>query len=222
LPTPLVVTPPFTRLPVDSRSSTVAIGHFRRTQATRAGPPAIRVANRRHARGDRRHTELPICARPRRTERAHRTSPDERRRARTYRHICARRNRFGSFCGAIEGLRRGARSHCCGQPGGESSHVSCRWQPRPGPRMEPSSGCSESHAASCRSPTDPTSRAATRRAAPRTNRAGVRLALLALGRGKRWVVEYAGPVLDELDAAVEGSAIDHVERDVGVAVVDAF
>ena len=55
-----------------------------------------------------------------------------------------------------------------------------------------------------------------------SNRAGVRLALLALGRGKRWVVEYAGPVLDELDAAVERSAIDHVERDVGVAVVDAF
>ena len=26
----------------------------------------------------------------------------------------------------------------------------------------------------------------------------------------------------ELDAAVEGSAIDHIERDVGVAVVDAF
>jgi hypothetical protein len=36
------------------------------------------------------------------------------------------------------------------------------------------------------------------------------------------VVEDAGPVLDELDAAVEGAAIDHVERDVGVAVVDAF
>jgi hypothetical protein len=46
--------------------------------------------------------------------------------------------------------------------------------------------------------------------------------LLASCGGKRWVVEYAGPVLDELDAAVEGSAIDHVERDVGVAVVDAF
>ena len=40
------------------------------------------------------------------------------------------------------------------------------------------------------------------------------LDLLALGRGKRWVVEYAGPVLDELDAAVAGSAIDHVDRDV--------
>ena len=48
------------------------------------------------------------------------------------------------------------------------------------------------------------------------------LALLASCGGKRWVVEYAGPVLDELDAAVEGSAIDHVERDVGVAIVDAF
>lgn len=61
-----------------------------------------------------------------------------------------------------------------------------------------------------------------RRPAPRRNKAGVQLALSASCGGKRWVVEYAGPVLDELDAAVEGSAIDHVERDVGVAVVDAF
>ncbi len=65
-------------------------------------------------------------------------------------------------------------------------------------------------------------KAAIRRAAGRTNKAGVQLALLASCGGKRWVVEYAGPVLDELAAAVEGSAIDHVERDVGVAVVDAF
>src|SRR5262245_13092638 len=50
----------------------------------------------------------------------------------------------------------------------------------------------------------------------------VRLALLASCGGKRWVVEDAGSVLDELDAAVEGSAFDHVECDVGVAVVDAF
>ena len=62
----------------------------------------------------------------------------------------------------------------------------------------------------------------TRRAALRTNRAGGRLALLGSGRGKGWVVEYARPVLDELDAAVEGSAIDHIERDVGVAVIDAL
>ena len=62
----------------------------------------------------------------------------------------------------------------------------------------------------------------TQRAALRTNGTVVRLALLASGRGKWWVVEDARPVLDELDAAVEGSAIDHVERDVGVAVVDAF
>jgi hypothetical protein len=66
------------------------------------------------------------------------------------------------------------------------------------------------------------SKAAIRRAAARTNRAGVQLDLLASCGGKWWVVEYAGPVLEELDAAVEGSAIDHVERDVGVAVVDAF
>ena len=80
----------------------------------------------------------------------------------------------------------------------------------------------ESHATRCRARTDPTSNAATRRPAPRKNKAGVQLALLASCGGKRWVVEYAGPVLDELDAAVEGSAIDHVERDVGVAVVDAL
>jgi hypothetical protein len=60
------------------------------------------------------------------------------------------------------------------------------------------------------------------RAAPRTSRAAVRLALLASGRDKWWVVEYAGSLLDELDTAVEGSAIDHVEPDVLIAVVDAF
>ena len=65
-------------------------------------------------------------------------------------------------------------------------------------------------------------KAAIRRAAARTNKAGFQLALLASCAGKRWVVKYAGPVFDELDAAIEGSAIDHVERDVGVAVVDAF
>jgi hypothetical protein len=57
---------------------------------------------------------------------------------------------------------------------------------------------------------------------PRTNKASVQLVLLASCGGKRWVVEDAGSVLDELDAAVEGSAFNHVERDVGVAVVDAF
>ena len=62
----------------------------------------------------------------------------------------------------------------------------------------------------------------TQRAALRTNGTVVRLAVLALDRGQRWVVEYAGPVLDQLDAAVEGLAIGHVERDVGVAVVDAL
>ena len=36
------------------------------------------------------------------------------------------------------------------------------------------------------------------------------------------MVEYAGSVLDELGAAVEGFAVDHVEGDVGIAVVDAF
>src|SRR5262245_19316363 len=59
-------------------------------------------------------------------------------------------------------------------------------------------------------------------ALPRTSKAGVQLALLASGGAKGWVVEDAGSVLDELDAAVAGSAFDHVERDVGVAVVDAF
>lgn len=37
-----------------------------------------------------------------------------------------------------------------------------------------------------------------------------------------WALEHARPVLDELDAAVEGAVVDHVERDVGIAVVDAF
>src|SRR5215207_5398393 len=39
---------------------------------------------------------------------------------------------------------------------------------------------------------------------------------------ERWVLEHAGPVLDQLDAAVEGAVVDHLEGDVGVAVVDAF
>jgi hypothetical protein len=72
------------------------------------------------------------------------------------------------------------------------------------------------------SPSPDGDKAAIRRAAARTNKAGFQLALLASCGGKRWVVKYAGPVFDELDAAIEGSAIDHVERDVGVAVVDAF
>src|ERR671910_852815 len=37
-----------------------------------------------------------------------------------------------------------------------------------------------------------------------------------------WVLEHAGPVLDQLDAAVEGAVVDHLEGDVRVAVVDAF
>jgi hypothetical protein len=32
-----------------------------------------------------------------------------------------------------------------------------------------------------------------------------------------WVLEDAGPVLDQLDAAVEDAAVDHLEGDVGVA-----
>src|SRR5918994_1618173 len=39
---------------------------------------------------------------------------------------------------------------------------------------------------------------------------------------KRWVLEHAGPVLDQLDTAVEGAVVDHLEGDVRVAVVDAF
>ena len=37
-----------------------------------------------------------------------------------------------------------------------------------------------------------------------------------------WALEHARSVLDELGAAVEGAVVDHVERDVGIAVVDAF
>src|SRR4029453_3698575 len=43
------------------------------------------------------------------------------------------------------------------------------------------------------------------------------------GRGsERWVLEHPGPVLDELDAAVEGAVVDHLQGDVGIAVVDAL
>ena len=41
-------------------------------------------------------------------------------------------------------------------------------------------------------------------------------------RREGWALEHARPVLDELDAAIEGAVVDHVERDVGIAVVDAF
>src|SRR4051794_41116745 len=39
---------------------------------------------------------------------------------------------------------------------------------------------------------------------------------------ERRVLEHAWLVLDQLDAAVEGPVLDHLESDVGVAVVDAF
>src|SRR5215207_3980406 len=42
------------------------------------------------------------------------------------------------------------------------------------------------------------------------------------GGVERWVLEDAGPVLDQLDAAVEGAVVDHLEGDVRVAVVDAL
>jgi hypothetical protein len=84
------------------------------------------------------------------------------------------------------------------------------------------SGSANLHPRAGSSPSPDGDKAAIRRAAARTNKAGFQLALLASCGGKRWVVKYAGPVFDELDAAIEGSAIDHVERDVGVAVVDAF
>src|SRR5574339_339787 len=41
-------------------------------------------------------------------------------------------------------------------------------------------------------------------------------------RREGWALEHARPVLDEQGAAVEGAVVDHVERDVGIAVVDAF
>src|SRR5215211_8827522 len=39
---------------------------------------------------------------------------------------------------------------------------------------------------------------------------------------ERRVLEHAGLVLDQLDAAVEGPMLGHLEGDVRVAVVDAF
>ena len=42
------------------------------------------------------------------------------------------------------------------------------------------------------------------------------------GGAERRVLEHAWPVLDHLDAAVEGAMVDHLEGDVGVAVVDAL
>jgi hypothetical protein len=39
---------------------------------------------------------------------------------------------------------------------------------------------------------------------------------------ERRVLEHAGLVLDQLDTAVEGAVLDHLEGDVRVAVVDAF
>src|SRR5688572_9975707 len=45
----------------------------------------------------------------------------------------------------------------------------------------------------------------------------------ALVGGVQWrVVQHPRPVLDHLDAAVEGAVIDHVEGDVRVSVVDPF
>jgi hypothetical protein len=41
-------------------------------------------------------------------------------------------------------------------------------------------------------------------------------------RREGWTLENARPVLDEQGAAVEDAVVDHVERDVGIAVVDAF
>src|SRR5882672_9458424 len=45
---------------------------------------------------------------------------------------------------------------------------------------------------------------------------------LLRGAVERWVLEHAGPVFDQLDAAVEGAVIDHLEGDIRVALVDAF
>ena len=39
---------------------------------------------------------------------------------------------------------------------------------------------------------------------------------------ERRVLEHAELVLDQLDAAVEGAVLDHLEGDVRIAVVDAF
>jgi hypothetical protein len=51
---------------------------------------------------------------------------------------------------------------------------------------------------------------------------GALRALRSCRGGERGVLEHTGPVLDQLDAVVEGAAVDHLEGDVGVAVVDAL
>lgn len=51
---------------------------------------------------------------------------------------------------------------------------------------------------------------------------GSGLTHLAPRNVERWSFEDPRAVLDELDPLIEGRAGDHVERDVGVAVVDAF
>lgn len=44
----------------------------------------------------------------------------------------------------------------------------------------------------------------------------------APSHAERRVLEHAGLVLDQLDAAVEGAVLDHLEGNVRIAVVDAF
>src|SRR5262245_10514512 len=59
-------------------------------------------------------------------------------------------------------------------------------------------------------------------AADRPNSGSPRRRSAAGSRREGWALEHAWPVLDELGAAVEGAVVDHVEGDVGIAVVDAF
>jgi hypothetical protein len=43
----------------------------------------------------------------------------------------------------------------------------------------------------------------------------------SVGRERR-VIEHSGPILNELDGTIEGVVVDHLEGDIGVAVVDAL
>ena len=52
--------------------------------------------------------------------------------------------------------------------------------------------------------------------------AGSRKRSASGSRREGWGLEHARPVFDELDAAVEGAVVDHVECDVGIAIVDAL
>src|SRR5918995_1611802 len=68
-----------------------------------------------------------------------------------------------------------------------------------------------------RQPGSPSSPGTTRSPAS----AGLRRGCSCLA-AERWVLKYLGSVFDQLDVAIEGAVVDHLECDIRVAVVDAF